>query len=338
MEYRDITSIEPGSKLAMSVFNSDCTLLLSANSTITQNHINKLIKHGFEGLYILNGNEDRYNDLLSDKTRMDAMRNLKHINIDACLYIANTITNTILNNPNVQYELLTICSYDTKTYMHCINVAILSTMIGVDMRLSNNDLYKLSQAALLHDIGKSCIDETIINKTDTLTNEEYNEVKKHSLYGYNMLRHNNMISESTYYGVLYHHENEDGTGYPFGLSGDDIPLFAKIIHVADVYDALVSKRSYKDSLNPADALEYLMGNTYKFNIDVVKSLIHCVALYPIGSTVELSDGQICTIYRNHSGYPQRPIVKSKNGTIIDLMSVLNLTIVNIIKQNTANKK
>ena len=150
-------------------------------------------------------------------------------------------------------------------------------------------------------------------------------MKRHTIFGYNMLMKNESVSEIVCDSVKSHHENEDGSGYPCGLKSREIPLFAKIIHVADVYDAMISARSYKDRLNPADVLEYLMGNTNIFDISVINSLINCVALYPTGSEVLLSTGETAVVIKNEPGYPQRPEIKL-NKKYIKLMETLDITI------------
>lgn len=330
MKYVAIENIRPGDTLAVTIF-SECSILLTANSVLTERNIDRITALGFSGLYIYDGANDTVcKDLLTDNIRQKALRDLKHINIDECLYIASIITNRVLANENMLYEIADICDYDTKTYIHCINVAVLATMIGIDMRLNNDELYELAQAALLHDIGKVCIDEKILNKKGKLTDDEFAAMKLHPVYGCNILRSNGTISERVCKGVLHHHENEDGSGYPKRLKSDEIPLFAKIIHVADVYDAMISKRSYKERINPADVLEYIMGNTAKFDFKAVEALTHCVSLYPVGSEVLLSDGTKATVRNNIKEYPQRPDVKLEDGTVLRLIDKLDMTITSLL--------
>lgn len=330
MRYVTIDNIRPGDTLAATIF-SDCNILLTANSVLTERSIAHVSALGFKGLYIYDGtNTDVYKDLLSDEIRQQALVNMKHINIDDCLYVANVITNSILANPDTLYEIMDICAYDTRTYIHCINVAILATMIGIDMRLTNSELFELSQSALLHDIGKTCIDEKILNKNGRLTDEEFAVMKTHPVYGYNMLLHNENVTENVRKGILHHHENEDGSGYPHHLKHDEIPLFAKIIHVADVYDAMVAKRSYKERINPADVLEYIMGNTAMFDYTVVKALTHCVSLYPVGSEIMLSDGTKATVRNNVKNFPQRPEVTLENGAVLRLIDRLDITVTSLL--------
>ncbi|MBQ8626633.1 MAG: HD domain-containing protein, partial [Agathobacter sp.] len=168
-------------------------------------------------------------------------------------------------------------------------------------------------------------------KPGRLTPEEYAEVQKHSLYGYNMLKDNNEISSVTRNAIYSHHENEDGTGYPRHLTSDKIHKFAKIIHIADVYDALTTKRVYKDAMNPADALEYLMVNTQSmFDKEMVTTFLQYIAPYPLGVTVELSNGKQAVVVKNSREMLTRPTVRLFDGTIINLVDTLDLTITKLL--------
>ena len=118
---------------------------------------------------------------------------------------------------------------------------------------------------------------------------------------------------------MYHHENVDGSGYPHGIKGDEHTLFTKILHVADVYDALVSKRPYKKPYSPFDAAEYLMANCGTlFDLESVKMLLTYVPLFPKGTEVVLSDGQKGIIYGNSGIHNLRPIVRTEDGSLVDL--------------------
>ena len=142
-----------------------------------------------------------------------------------------------------------------------------------------------------------------------------------------MLYGNPGISAATRAGVLLHHENEDGSGYPKGLSGNEIPLIAKIIHVADVYDALCSKRAYKDDYQASESIEFLMSHCCTmFDLHVVETFLKYLVLYPVGCDVELSDGRIARVIKNRAESVQRPIVMTKHETI-DMLKVLNITII-----------
>ena len=136
---------------------------------------------------------------------------------------------------------------DKYTHGHSSRVADYSKMIAKRAGLPEKDIEETYYAALLHDVGKIGINDAILNKDGKLTDEEFAEIKKHPVIGSHIL---STISESPYLkiGANYHHERYDGRGYPENLAGNDIPIIARIIAVADAYDAMTSKRSYRDPL------------------------------------------------------------------------------------------
>jgi len=278
MRYIHISDAKSGMILAHTLYDNAARIMLSANITLTKTHIARIERLRFDKICVYdNADETRYSPLLDDDKRRSALYHLKHLNIDECLYVANAITNAVLNNPDYIYDLQTVGSYDNRTFDHSINVAILSTMIGVAMGFDNEKLRKIAQAGLLHDIGKTLLPLSLINKEGPLTDEEYELVKKHTEYGLLILRNNVTIPSTVRNAVFSHHENEDGTGYPRQIKSDKIHIFAKIIHVADVYDAMISKRSYKDAMSVSDVLEYMHSKIgTMFNASVIEALVRCV--------------------------------------------------------------
>lgn len=331
MRYMRISTLKPGMITASHLYDNSGRLMLAANCALTANLIRRLDSLKFHGAYVLDSRDDHdYRPLLDDQFRLDAIQTLKGLDIDQLIYVANAITNQVMFSTDRLYDMQAVCDYDSLTYMHCVNVAVLSVMTGVAMGLDNDSLLELGQGALLHDIGKTMVDPRIIKGSHRLSDEEFKEVRRHPKYGYDMLARCGAVSENVRLAVLHHHEKEDGTGYPSRLSGSRIPLYAKIIHVADVYDALVSARSYKKRMNPADALENLMaGAGTDFDTACVDALRSSVALYPVGTKVRLSNGSEAYVKENHKGYPSRPLLSSQTGIPIDLLrrDRLNVTIV-----------
>lgn len=329
MRYVITRNLIPGMVVASPLYNDNGQLMLAANSPLTRPLIRHIEAFKFHGVYVLDGaKDDSYKPMLDDAFRMDAIRTLKSLDIDQIVYVANAITNQVMFSADMLYDMQAVCTYDNLTYMHSVNVAQLSVMMGVAMGLDNRSLLELGQGALLHDIGKTKVDPKIIKGTHRLSAEEFDIVRKHPSYGYEMLQGNDIVPESVRLAVLHHHENEDGSGYPCRIKSPGIPLYAKIIHVADVYDALVSNRSYKRRFNPADALENLMANVgTQFDLKCVEALRDNVAIYPVGREVVLSNGIHAVVKENRRGYPTRPVVVTTVGTRIDLMSKLDVTIV-----------
>ena len=332
MRYVKTEHLEKGMVLVYTLYDNNEKVLLKANRKLTQNYINRIQQMDIMGLYVFEDDEiTEHTPIVSEQTRLKAIKSLKRLNIDDCIYIANNIVEEIRESDSMIVETINLSTYDNYTYTHSVNVDILAVVLGVACGLRDDELRKLSQAALLHDIGKTCVPIEILNKPGKLTEEEFEEIKKHPRYGYNMLKDNYDVSSVTRNAILSHHENEDGSGYPRGLTADTIHLFAKIIHIADVYDALTTKRVYKEAMNPADALEYLMGNAERlFDKELVAIFMDYIAPYPLGVQVELSTGQKGLVVKNNRSMLSRPIVRLEGGALVDLMERLDITIVKLL--------
>lgn len=193
--------------------------------------------------------------------------------------------------------------------------------------MSERDLNYLVTAALLHDLGKLAIPKEILNKPGRLTPDEYQLMKTHSTRSYQLLSKRWNISAHIKQTVLLHHENVDGSGYPQGLMGDEQSLSVRIVHVADVYDALTSRRPYKKPYSPYEAVEYLMGACgIMFDKNVVEVFMERVPLFPRGTEVNLSDGRKGLIYENKGPHNLRPVLNMPDGTKLDLMENKNLNV------------
>ena len=337
MRYVSSKDLRPGMVISSNLYDNNEHILLKANTQLSQYFIDRISTLQFDGVYVFEKNDvAKARQIVSDETRMQAINKLKRLDINACMFLANSIVNEIRSSKSLLIEQMSISSYDSYTYVHSINVCVLSVIIGIGLGLKNAELELLSQAALLHDIGKCDVPVEILNKPAKLTTEEYEEMKKHPEYGLKRLRDNRARGSEEVHAVVKnavysHHENWNGTGYPRGLKEENIHQFARIIHVADVYDALTAKRAYKDAMNPSDAIEYLMANSGSmFDIDAVNTFLKYLAPYPIGCNVLLSSGQQGTVIENNEKYLSRPRIKLTSGYVIDLMEKLNVTILKIL--------
>lgn len=333
MKYVKINELEEGMILSNTLYDDNTNILLRSNKSLSKRMIERIKQLNYDGLYVFEENDIAMSpSIISEETRLKALKHLKHLNIDECLFIANNIVNEIReNNDTIIIETINLSSFDNYTYEHSINVCIMSVILGIGLGLNDEELKKLSQAALLHDIGKTAIPIDILNKPGKLNDEEYEEMKNHSKYGYNLLKENEDIASTVRNAIFSHHENEDGTGYPRQLTGDKIHKFAKIIHVADVYDALTAKRAYKEPINPADALEFLISQTGKmFDEKIVKLFIEYIALYPVGTKVLLSTNEEARVIANNEKFLSRPIVKTDSGKKINLLETLDITIIDLL--------
>ena len=165
-----------------------------------------------------------------------------------------------IQNQFVDVFLMALGASDAYTKEHSNRLSFLAREIGRELKLPPVEIKKIVLAAKLHDIGKIGISDTILLKPSKLTNEEFDEIKKHPVIGFNMLQRLSIFSHISDY-ILYHHEKFDGSGYPEKISGDNIPFGARIISIADAVDAILTKRSYKEPKPVEYAVEELKKNS-----------------------------------------------------------------------------
>lgn len=168
--------------------------------------------------------------------------------------VVDSFVNIILHDTKAVESLLKITAHDYYTHTHSINVSIYTLSLGAFLGIEGDDLKILGMAAVLHDIGKSKVNYDIINKNGKLTEVEFDEMKTHPAQGHAIALKLGMTDERILSGIRHHHEKLEGGGYPDGIKGDEISQFARIIGVCDVFDALSTKRSYKDPMSSFESL------------------------------------------------------------------------------------
>lgn len=216
---------------------------------------------------------------------------------------------SVTRNPDALISLTKLKSFDEYTFTHCINVSVLATAFGNYLGLSPKDLHDLSTAALFHDVGKSLIPPDVLNKPGKLTDDEFKVMKKHPERSYMLLREKLGIPKRVLRGIAEHHEKFNGAGYPRKLAGDKIHPFARIIAVADVYDALTSRRVYKPPMMPSKALTILYGMRGKdFHPGKAETFIKFLGIYPVGSMVRLKSGEHAIVVASNPDAPLNPTI------------------------------
>lgn len=322
MRYIETGKVEPGMILGKGIYDFSDRILLADGKMLTEELINRLAELGYAGIYIEDelSKDIRIQGAISTELRNAAVRSLQELNLEKALEFAEKIVDQILEVKTVSLDLMDMRSFDDYTYRHSVNVAVLSTVIAMGMGYGREDLIDLCVSAVFHDMGKMLIDKDILNKPGKLNPQEFEIMKQHPQLSYDMLAEKWNIPARVRMGALCHHENEDGSGYPKGLTGEKIHPFAKIIHVTDVYDALSSKRPYKEACSFSEALEYLMGGCgTMFDKKVVEAFLNYVPVYPKGSMVELSDGREALVVENYPRNLLRPQLRLTDGTTLDLL-------------------
>ncbi|MDL2237221.1 HD-GYP domain-containing protein [Christensenellaceae bacterium OttesenSCG-928-K19] len=358
-----LNEAKPGMVLAKDISSNDPTLryLMPINSTLTEAIIKRLREYDVEEITIVGDDENGEHEIIiedfdptpqptiDDQLKSEALDSLetffqmaetgesqhtvtiiKHMDT-----IVEQLVDSVVDDKASFVNINDLRSYDEYTYHHSLSVAVLSTAIGQSLNLSKSDLKNLARSAMMHDIGKTSVPIDLINKPKRLTDEEFEIIKTHSANGYKYLEENQIGDKIIRQGVLSHHEKIDGSGYPLRLSGNRIPIFGRIISIADVYDALTSHRPYRTPMPTADAIEYIMGNVgAQFDLDIVKAFLEKIELYPIGTFVKLSNQDLAVVLNNIN--PLRPVVKNvKTREVMDLYNDyqhLSLTIIGTYNQ------
>lgn len=245
--------------------------------------------------------------------------------------ITNDLMKAIQDNDAIAVDINALKTSDEYTFKHSVDVATMSMIIAKKQGLKKEDIHNIGIAGLLHDMGKSKIPLEILNKPARLNDEEFAVMKQHSVYGYRILSEKNEFSTEISLAVLQHHEKMNGKGYPMGVTGDKITPYAKILSVADVYDALVTERPYKKSFSQRTAVEMIMSMTEELDITAMRSFLGSVILYPVDSTVQLSNGEKARVVKNNEESVLRPtVVGLESGKVYDLAN--DLSCANIIIQ------
>jgi HD-GYP domain-containing protein (c-di-GMP phosphodiesterase class II) len=346
-----IDKVSEGAKLAKAILSPEGRVLLQPGVKLRKSLLNKLKAHNVYELFIEDkiSSDIEVRDAICQQTRIEAKNLVKQlmndyassnsINIGPLKGSVDKMIEELLSNRDLLVSLSNIRCVDDYTFEHSVNVCILSLATGVGLGYDRRCLKELGVGAILHDIGKLKVPEEILKKPSRLTAEEFEEIKKHTIYGYKILRENKDISIRSALIALSHHERIDGSGYPLKLLDKDIHQFGKIVAVADVYDALTSDRVYRDKLNPHEGYDYITSlGYYYFDRQVIDSFTKFVAIYPVGSGVALSTRERGIVIRINKNMPTRPVVRViynenneelENYYEIDLAKKLNVCITGV---------
>jgi len=313
--------------------------LLTQGAVLTQSQIDSLRNWGLPSIYINDSTEKMkdkviavhmtkkefakgYNDTL-DKI-VHAFGHIKKFREVPIVEMQELVEQKIIllaETVGVLEHLHDIRCYSDNTFNHSLHVAIIAGILGKWCNYKNAELKNLILTGLLHDIGKLIIPLSILDKPGSLTDEEFAVIKKHPQEGYQMVKDDARISKNVKLGIWQHHERLDGSGYPLGLVGDEIYGGAKIISIADVYDAMTSDRVYRRKMTPFEALNILADSMFeKLEPAACLTFMNNMGDYLTGSNVALSNGQKAKIIAINARdrYFTKPVVCMQNGRFLDL--------------------
>lgn len=359
-----MSSLREGMKIDQSIKDRMDRTLVARGTILDEFTIEGLKKRGVTGVYIQEGEPDPEPEApeipippvakkniekyrapdpakvkLSESVKKRVSEGIQYLynNSDSQQFIdtSNKITDDLMkainDNDALAVDIGALKTSDEYTFKHSVDVATLSMIIARNQGMSQKDVYNIGIAGLLHDMGKSKIPLEILNKPARLTDEEFKIMKQHSVLGYDILKEKKEFSGAISLAVLQHHEKMNGKGYPLGCTADKICPYAKVLSVTDVYDALVTERPYKKSFSQRTAVEMIMSMTEELDITNMKSFLESVILYPVDSTVTLSNGEDARVVKNNKNSVLRPVVVGlTSGKVYDLTN--DLECANIIIQ------
>ncbi len=310
--------------LGSNIYGENLEIIMGEGLALHSPQIQRLNDLGYPGIYIFDPSSQDVvvqdivppdlrlatikaaKDLRILAERMDP-KNPRKTNVYPQQKIILSIIEALIENKRRLVDLIDLKPFDNYDFYHAANVVVLSLLMGVEMGLSGNQLQDLGMAALLYDLGNIFLPREILYHPGELSPQQFEMVKKHTEMGFEFLKENFAISIDACVGALHHHEHYDGTGYPYGLKKKRISIYGKIIAIADVYDALVSRRPFRDPLYPPEAMQYIQSQSgTKFDPEIVEVLRRLISLYPAGTCVKLSSGVQCMVVQNYVGAPERP--------------------------------
>lgn len=315
-----------GTRLKKDIISQQGTLLLSADTILTKDVLDHLSALNYtlqaEDVEEVT-NESRSEALIQNATDdikliFDQIRFKRSIPLHDIQTGVIPSIQEVVETQHVSTLLKNLQTKDEYTYRHTIGVSILSTLIGKWLKLSPAELAQLTVAATLHDIGMSKISKEILNKPEKLTPEEYEVLKKHTIYGYELIKNTVGTSHRVALVALQHHEREDGSGYPFKLKSNKIEFFSKIVAVADTFHSMSSERAFRDANPFYKVIDQMYVEQFgKLDATIVKVFVEKLMGTMVNHDVSLNDGRIGRIILIHPSDPIRPMI-SVDGEFIDL--------------------
>jgi HD-GYP domain-containing protein (c-di-GMP phosphodiesterase class II) len=353
MRLISVSSAELGDVLGEAIFTKDGSMMLNQGVSLTKRYIEKLKDLKIGTIYIeddmledIKPQDPEFIQIKSNVVKLLSKSFVKleykdsKPKLDSTVSTITDIVEYLFEHKDINSVHLTeIKTYDNYTYVHSLNTCVISLFFGMQMSMPKSKLMDLGIGAILHDVGKTKIPKSILNKPSKLTDEEFEIMKNHSKLGYDLIRDLKYISERSKRLILEHHERLNGSGYPKGIKDKEISEFGRIVAISDVYDAIVSDRVYRKGVKGNEAYEFILGGAGTlFDWDLVSIFKNNFSIYPLGSCVKLSNGQEAFVIKENKGFPDRPVIRvlydmSKNKVYpydIDLLTKFDLCIENIV--------
>lgn len=366
MSRKSIQELKPGMITANDIFSNN-KMIVPKDVVLTDNIISRLSNYSIYYIDVLETSDDELFNTVpnSELTQEGNISNKERIknspeflrfyeDFNACAsHYQDTLMEALYHNKpfkaqellnetiNLMYPdgysidvfdmLLNMRNLDDSVYIHCIDVALISTMLAKWLHFSETDQVMATACGLFHDVGKFVLPQSILRKPGKLTPEEFDIIKTHTTEGYHILKNFKNIPKSVIDSALMHHEKCDGSGYPYGLKGDEIDKFSKIVTIADIFDAMTSDRVYRKALCPFTVIKFFEDDgLQKYELKYILTFLENVANSYLNHRVMLSNGMEGNVVFINRSSLSRPTIATETNEIINLQdeyykNIMNLT-------------
>jgi putative nucleotidyltransferase with HDIG domain len=337
----DVAKCNKGDILAYDILNDYGVALVAKDTIINAYIIERLKSYGIKSIKIYYKSSSIVEEfkksytevLLQTKDIFQDIISGKPLDYDRVSYVTEKIYSSINENDKIISFLNFIQDTDGYTYTHCVNVAFYSMLIAKWLHFTERKVKLAAKSGLLHDVGKIKVPNEILNKKGKLTKEEFDIIKEHTVLGYDLIKDIKEIEDEIKSAVLLHHERVDGSGYPYHFYSDNVNLFARIVAIADVFDAMTSDRVYRDKSTPFDVLAMFKTiGIGRFDTQVLNLFISKLSTFLVGSKVLLSSGKTGEIVFIPLQNITCPIVRVESE-YIDLSRSEDIKIVNMLPES-----
>jgi HD-GYP domain-containing protein (c-di-GMP phosphodiesterase class II) len=349
-----IESLEVGTVITRDVYNDLGNIIISEGTEITVRHLEYFKSHGIFNVFIDDSSLDE-DDEFSENYRIFTANKYRDLNslyasvlealkafqgrivkgqkcyVEVLSAELNPLIDRILEDNDILGSMRLLSFRESYHLTHMINVSLFSAMLGKWLEADREMIYNLALSGILHDVGKWKLPTEILDKKDPLTPKELSIAHQHAQLGYEALKDEN-LSRDILSGILFHHERNDGQGYPKGLREDQIPLFARVIAVVDVFDAVTSDRIYKSSVSAFQAFSIIKEESFSgLDPAITDVFLSNIAAYFINNRVKLSDGRVGEVVYVNKYAIDRPLVKISKSEFVDLSMNYQLEIEEILQ-------